>query len=291
MLDHLVAKSGTIALLGGIDTGKTSFGLSLAAAAKEKGLKTAYVDADVGQSTVGPPACIGLKFLEGLDHVDRESVADADELAFVGSTSPSGHLLPLVSGTGRLVRDAKEAGADLIIVDTSGLISGVYAEILKYHKLQLIRPDAVVGFQRGSELDPILGVLSRFLPVDVMALKVHDAVEERSIEDRVSHREERFRAYFGAPLQRWRMKTTVFMPSLQLEADLSRFDGLLVGLENGKGRCLGIGLLEFDPEEQLLRMISPVAEGATGLVLGSMRMTVEGKLLNMVTPRELFGSE
>ncbi len=289
MIEQLLAARGTIVLLGGIDTGKTSFGLTVADAARAAGLHIAYVDADVGQSTIGPPTCVGLKFCKDLEKVDSESIMQADELGFVGSNSPEGHLLPLVASTARLVNHARQAGCEMVIVDTSSFISGVYAEILKYYKLELIRPDAVVGFQRGEELDPILGVVSRFFPAEVITLKVDRAIVERSAQERLEAREASFAAYFAPPLSRWRVKTSVFMPSIPPETDLSRLHGLVVGLEDGSGKCRGIGLLEFEREEKVLRMVTSVGDGAKGLRLGSVRMTPDGKVLGRVTIRELFG--
>ncbi len=290
LTDRLLASRGTIALLGGIDTGKTSFGLGLAEAARSRGISVAYVDADIGQSTIGPATCVGLKYCNALAKVDAGTVATADELGFVGSTSPEGHLLPLVTATARLVHRAREAGCEIVIVDTSAMISGVYAEILKYHKLDLIRPASVVGFQRGEELDPILGLVHRFLPAQTTALKVDSTVLERSAEERLGSRERTLAAYFKPPLFRWRVKSTVFMPVLPPDTDLSRLDGLVVGLEDGKGRCRGIGLLEYDDRESVLRMVSSVKEGARGLRLGSVRITPEGKTLGRVTVREIFGN-
>jgi polynucleotide 5'-hydroxyl-kinase GRC3/NOL9 len=236
LIEKLIASRGTIALLGGLDTGKTGFGLSLAETARRQGISVGYVDADVGQSTIGPPTCVGLKLCDGLAKVDAATVRDADELGFVGSYSPEGHLLPLVASTARLVAHARDAGCELVIVDTSALISGVYAEILKYHKLDLIRPQSVVGFQRGEELDPILGVVNRFFPVEVTALRVEGEIVERSAEERLVEREKNFASYFTPPVYRWRVKPTVFMPTLAPDADLKRLNGLVVGLEDGAGR-------------------------------------------------------
>lgn len=291
VLEHLVAAGGTVVLLGGIDTGKTSFGLGLAEAARAAGGNVAYVDADIGQSTVGPPTCVGLKLCAELQRVDRQSVGRADALAFVGSIAPQGHLLSIVAGTARLVARARESGADLIVVDTTSAISGVYAELLKLHKIELVRPDAVVGFQRGEELEPILGSVRRFFPVPVFSLKVDPAVSERSVEERLAYREDRFRSYFHPPLTRWRVKTTVFVPTIPPELDLARLAGLVVGLEDGKGNCVGLGLLEYEQEERVLRMVSSVPEAAKGLRLGSVRMTRQGAIVGRVTLRELFGTE
>ncbi|MGH2810171.1 MAG: Clp1/GlmU family protein, partial [Actinomycetota bacterium] len=249
----------------------------------------AYVDADIGRSTVGPPACVGLKFCSHLDKVDAATVATADELAFVGATSIEGHLLPLVASTARLVQRARDEGCELIIVDTSASVSGIPAQILKYYKLELIGAAWVVGFQRGEELDPILGVISRFFPCEVTALKVDPTVLERSAEQRLSEREAAFASYFGSPLSKWRVKPTVFMPAIPPEAELARLDGLLVGLEDGAGHCPGIGLLEFLAEDDALRMVSPVAEGTRGLKLGSIRISTEGKTLGRISLAEIFG--
>lgn len=290
LIDDLITKRGTTVLLGGIDTGKTSFGLQMAEAARQQDISVVFIDSDIGQSSVGPPTTIGLKYCNDLGSVTLEGVAKADELAFVGSTSPEGHLLPLLSGTARLVEHARRAGAELIIVDTTGYISGYYAEILKYYKLEQVRPDTVVGFQRGGELEPILGIVGRFFPAEVTSLKVESAVVERSAEDRLIEREQRLANYFKQPLSRWRLKTSVFMPSIPPGVDLAALDGLVVGLEDGKGNCTGIGLLEYDQAEDFLRMAAPVDESAKGLRLGSMKLTKEGRMTGRATLRELFGN-
>jgi len=72
--------------------------------------------------------------------------------------------LQLVVATSRLV-EAARTKADIIIVDTSGVVSGVTGETLKYHKLELCRPDVVIGLQRGGELEPLVGMLRRFFPL------------------------------------------------------------------------------------------------------------------------------
>jgi polynucleotide 5'-kinase involved in rRNA processing len=287
-----------VVLLGGIDTGKTTFGLSLAEHGRSLGRSAAFVDADMTQPTVGPPSCIGLRYYHdpvaetgGSDDGPKERPTDADGLWFVGSTYPEGNLLSLATGTTRLVRRARDAGCDLIVVDLVGLVSGIAAQTLHHCTFELVRPDAVVGFQRGEELEPLLGIVRRFLAVEPTTLRVDPAVIERSALDRLAHREERLRSYFARPLARWRVRTTVFMPTVSPETDLSRFDGLVVGLEDGAGSCVGIGLLEHDPAEEVLRMVSPVSEGARGLRLGSIRMTTDGRILGRVNLREVLGTD
>jgi polynucleotide 5'-kinase involved in rRNA processing len=219
-----------------------------------------------------------------------QSLVKADHLAFVGSTSPQGHLLALAVGTRLMVERAGDEGADIVVVDTTGLVTGVYAQILKYHKVILLQPDLVVGLERGGELEPLLGIVRRFSASEMVTLPVHSQVVPTSVEQRASNREEAMRSYFAGPLQRWRVKPTVFMPSLPALFDLSTLDHLVVGLSDGKGGCLGVGYLEYLPEEGALRLISPASEGPKALILGSVRLE-DGFRARRVDLRHLFGSD
>jgi polynucleotide 5'-kinase involved in rRNA processing len=289
--ERLLAEPGVVFLLGGLDSGKTTFGVELLRRANEAGIPSALVDADVGQSTTGPPTTVGLRFCDDLPAVDRGALQAADGLAFVGSYSPRLHLLPLVAGTAKLTGRARAAGCRLIVVDTTGLVSGIYGQMLKFSKMDLVAPDWVVAFRRGGELEPILGIAERFTPASVVEIDVAGAIEERSVEERMSFREKQFASYFAEGTLRWRIKPSVFMPTLPPEFDLALLDSLVVGMEDGKGSCVGIGVLEYDQTERALRMLSPVAEGVRGLRLGSVKIDISGRSKGPVDIRQLFGSE
>lgn len=287
----MLKNPGTVLLLGGIDTGKTTFAIELLRRATESGIPAAFVDADIGQPTVGPPTTVGLKLCAGISELTTETMRDADVLSFVGSISPRGHLLPLVTGTARLTSEAKNAGCRLIVVDTTGYVSGIYGQMLKFHKMTLIGPEFVIAFERGGELEPVVGLASRFTPADVLEVDVSPQVVPRSVDDRMTFREQKFAAYFAAGVSRWRVKPTVFMPTLPPEFDLALLDSMVVGMEDGKGACVGIGVLEYDASEDMLRMVSPVSEGVRGLRLGSVRIDIEGRSKGPVDLRELFRTE
>ena len=290
VVDRIAESGGVVVLVGGIDSGKTTLGRAIARAGSLAGRTVGFIDADLGQKTVGPPACVGLRMVRGEGDLEAGEGTEPDELSFVGSTSPQGQLLPLVVGTGLLQLRATELGADLVVVDTSGLVSGVYGQILKFHKIELLRPDVVIGLARGEELDPLLGIVRRFFPTDVVTLQVHPDVRSTSVEERAKRREEAMRAYFGDSQQRWKVKPTVFMPALPALFDHAQLDRLLVGMSDGQGRTLGIGFLEHSAEDGVLRLISPVADAPTALKLGSVRLDPDFRV-RRVDLRNLFGTD
>ena len=285
-----VSRRGVIMLLGGLDSGKTSLARRIAEAGLEQDLTVGMLDADVGQSTVGPPTTVGLRVCRSTKDLEPESLSRADHVAFVGSTSPQGHLLPLVAGTRMLLDRARTDGADLVVVDTTGLVSGVYGQILKFHKTALLQPELVIGLARGEELEPLLGVIRRFFAAEVLALQVHQNVVPTSVERRALNREEAMRTYFAEPLQRWRVKPTVFVPALPDLFELAALDRVLVGLSDGKGECIGVGYLEHLVDEGALRLVSPVPEAPKALILGSVRLE-DGFRAKRVDLRNLLGSD
>ncbi|MEA2460406.1 MAG: polynucleotide 5-hydroxyl-kinase [Actinomycetota bacterium] len=289
--ERLLSRLGLVFLLGGIDTGKSTFAVELLKRAADRGIPSALVDADTVQSTVGPPTTVGLKFLGADASFSPENLRHADGLGFVGSHIPKGHLLPLVTNTGKLAQRARREGAELIVVDTTSLVTGIYGQTLKFFKMDLLQPDVVVAFERGGELEPVVGVAERFTPAEVIEVEVSPNVVMRTVEERIAFREAQFAAYFAEGTSRWRVKPVVFMPTLPPEFDLALLDDLVVGMEDGKGSCPGIGVLEYDAGEDILRMISPVSAGVRGLRLGSVRIDTSGRSKGPVDLRHLFGSE
>lgn len=274
-------------MIGAPDTGKTTFSRILIESALSSRRSVAYVDSDLAYPTVGPPTCVGLKLLRTTD--DLGTLARADNLRFVGEIAPDRFRLPQVAAVASLV-DSARAEADLIVVDTSGTISGVTGQALKYHKVELTRPDVVVAFQRGSEMEPLVGLLRRFLSANVLTVAAPTGVIPMSPEERMELRASRFVAALSEPLQRWSVRPTVFAPSLPAGFDLSRLDRLIVGVHDRTGRCLGLGVLEF--EETGLRLRTSFADGMAGLRIGSARLDPEHFHTTTVNLREvMFGLE
>ncbi len=291
LVDEAVRTKRTVMLVGGLDTGKSTLSRHLLEAAVAARRPCAYVDADLGQKTVGPPATMSLRFVRSAEDLAPGRFEREDALAFVGALSPQGHLVPVITAIASLHRRAVEGGADFVVVDTSGMVSGVSGQILKYHKVELLRPDLVVGLQRGEEILPLLGVIQRFFATEVVPLGVHPDVRPTTVDERAVHRERAMASYFErGELHRFRVKPTVFMPALPPLFELVQLHRLLVGLSDGAGGTTGLGYLEHLPDEGALRLISPVAEGPKALRLGSVRLE-ERFNAKRVDLRNLFGSE
>jgi polynucleotide 5'-hydroxyl-kinase GRC3/NOL9 len=285
LVDRAAREARTVLFVGGLDSGKSSMARAIAAHALRLGRSVAYLDADVSQKTVGPPGTVGLKHIRDADDLTHDRMAEADAIGFVGSTSPQDHLLPLVGALARLRERAHAEGAELVVVDTGGEVSGIRGQLVKYYKVDTLEPDLVVALQRGEELEPIVGVVERFFGVEVVRLGIHPAVVPTTVDERMARREESMRRYFDGPLQRFRVRPTVFMPSLP-----PLFDLLLVGLSDGEGGFTGIGYLEPVSGNGGLRLISPVADPPKALRLGSVRLE-ESFRAKRVDLRNLFGTE
>jgi polynucleotide 5'-hydroxyl-kinase GRC3/NOL9 len=291
LVDRAARHAHTVLFIGGMDAGKSTLARATAAFALRVGRSVAYVDADVAQKTVGPPATVGMRHIRAADDLTLDSMAEADALGFVGSISPQDHLVPLAGALQRLRERARREGADLVVVDTGGEIGGIRGQLLNYYEVDVLEPDLVVGLTRGEDLEPILGIIDRFFGVETATAPVHPDVVSTGVEERMAQRTKMMARYFDrGPLQRFRVRPTVFMPTLPPLFDLTSLDRLLVGLSDGAGGFTGLGVLELVPEDGGLRLLSPVADPPKALRLGSVRLEDDYRA-KRVDLRNLFGTE
>jgi len=270
-------------LIGAPGTGKTTLAKLLVLDAIDAGRSVAYVDGDVASTVAGPPGCVGLKFVTSA--ADLDPGVPPAEMRFVGSTSPQGVVLPHVVAVGSLV-DIARPRADLVILDTSSVVVGVVGQTLKYHLWELAQPVLGVALERGEELEPIIGMLRRFLSAKIATVEPPSDAPPPSPTERHARQADAFRDALAAPLQRWRVQTTVFAPTLPAEFDLNRLDGMLVGVQDDEGRCLGLGVVES--VDGVLRVATHHGEAMRGLRLGSLRVDLETFDTQRVRLRQLI---
>jgi polynucleotide 5'-hydroxyl-kinase GRC3/NOL9 len=187
-------------VMGGVDAGKTTLCAYLANALCERGARTAVVDADVGQSDVGPPSTIGWGLVERpVEHLWDVPCCGC---YFVGSTTPVGLLLPTVIGAKKMTDAALHAGAEVIIVDTTGLVQGSLGRELKSRKIETLMPSLVLALQRQTELEHILRGWENSARVELLRLSVSEQANHKSPSQRQVTREEKFRQHFAAAQSR-----------------------------------------------------------------------------------------
>lgn len=190
---EVLPRAKLIILVGAVDTGKSTMTAYLASAAFRFGYRTAVVDADVGQSEVGPPGTVGMGLLrQPVTHLQEVPLA---AFYFVGATTPRGHVVAAVVGTKRMVEEAFALGAERVIVNTTGLVGGNLGRTLKYQKVALLQPEAIIGLARGSEIEPLLKTWEA-MGFPVYRLGVAPGVRRRSFEMRAAFREKRWREFF-----------------------------------------------------------------------------------------------
>lgn len=187
-------------LLGGSDVGKSTFCRALAQKGLSAGRKTAVVDTDVGQSSLGLPGTVTLVISDSPGECGAQSAErrawGSRTLFFVGAVSPRDCLMNQLVATARACQAAWEAGTELIIVDTTGYISAPEGALLKRAKIDTIRPDAVVALPHRNELQCILGAYAGSAFPRVVVLPPSPRASGRKRETRRKARQERFRDYF-----------------------------------------------------------------------------------------------
>ncbi|MFH0812785.1 MAG: Clp1/GlmU family protein [Pseudomonadota bacterium] len=191
-----VAKDARITMvIGASDTGKTTLVKYLATAISNAGHTCGIIDADMGQSEIGPPTTIGLGGIyEPIKSIHQVEVSG---IYFVGSISPKGYLLPTVIGTKKMVDRAVRMGFDRILIDTTGLVQGPLGQTLKGYKIELIEPDLLIFLQRQSECMPIIKRFRSTSQPQILVLCPSHQVSTKSPAKRKEYRERALISYFS----------------------------------------------------------------------------------------------
>ncbi|MDE0482474.1 MAG: Clp1/GlmU family protein [Candidatus Poribacteria bacterium] len=227
----IVMPNQRVLVLGTSDAGKSTFCRYLTDYACKASLKVAFVDADVGQSQIGPPTTIGMKLFEPSsegaeshlpfgghenDTTDQENsnmkseqigntqknrsdelYHKADVFYFVGALSPQRNLLPILTGTRLMVDAGLNAGADFTVIDTTGYVHDGAAVALKQQKIDLIRPHHLVCIGRSKDLERIVACYNDLNFLTIHYLPPHKLVRTKSSEARKRNRKAKFEAYFA----------------------------------------------------------------------------------------------
>lgn len=185
-----LAKPVSVMVVGGVDSGKTSLCTYLANRALKEKRRVTIIDADLGQSDVGPPSTIGSCRLT--KPVIDPFEMGADNICFIGATSPSGVMSKVIEGITSMIDRTTKRGVDVLIINTDGWIEGEDAVRYKIALAKQVKPNLLVGIQEQSELTFLLGALTE---TQKLAVESSSAVRKRDREERKLLRELGYKKY------------------------------------------------------------------------------------------------
>ena len=192
--NKILKDRGAVLVLGATDTGKSICTLLFANFWAKHGRKVGIVDVDMGQSDLGPPTTMGMVLINKPTKSLKEF--STDSLYFIGSTSPLNYFLPTICGTKKLIDEGKKKGAEIIIVDTTGLVKGNPGRTLKENMIDIISPSHIIALQREDELEHILKNINLTDGIVIHRLSPCTEVKRKTYFQRREAREEKFRKYF-----------------------------------------------------------------------------------------------
>ena len=262
LVETIHRKKGSALILGASDTGKSTLAHFLVTRLCEMGNMVVLVDGDIGQSVLGPPTTIGFALFESPPSTMENAEAAASY--FVGSTSPRGHMLEMLVGIKRIADRAAQLQPGIIIIDTTGFVTGEVAWELKFQKVDLLKPAHLIGLQRRREMEGILRP-HQFRPdMTIYRLKTPEKVRAKSPDQRRSNRSRKFAAYFREVklYQRSLGEIRVVNP-FKVRYRGRGLDGVLIGLNDGENFNIGLGILEnMDVHRGTISFVAPELDPA-----------------------------
>lgn len=240
-------------MVGAPDVGKSTFSRYIFESVQAKSGRAAYLDGDPGQGSLGPPTTMTL----ATGVLEREEPPTSGQVfrVFVGAVSPTGHMLQVLVGAARLARAAYDAGAQVVIYDTTGLIDPAQGGArLKQSKVDLLRPSVIFAIQQKKELEYLLRPLRHSSRTHVVEMRPSPAAQWRDPPTRRAYRAERFARYFADARSltvHWSQMPVFPAPDFSLNR--------LVALEDREGFALGLGIVtQFEPKSMKMTLWTPL---------------------------------
>jgi len=250
----------SVLILGGIDSGKTSFSVYLANVALRKGWKISILDCDLGQSDLGPPGTIGLSFVNK-PFTDLFTLFP-DESIFVGVTSPSEVTDEVIKAAVKLKNVAFSNGKYLLITNTDGWVEGEDAVEYKVKLIEALNPDYIVAIQASGELEPIISSVEERT---VISVKPPEKTRRRDKETR------RFLRGFAYKKHLKGSRTRIFpLKWIQVEGSINLSSRVTEHLKERIEEILGEEILYCEEKSECLLIVT---EKDTCLDVERLKMT------------------
>ncbi|MEM2009575.1 MAG: Clp1/GlmU family protein [Thermosphaera sp.] len=188
--------SGVVMLVGGTDSGKSSFATLLSNHLIKAGKEPAVLDADVGQSNIGPPAFISIgKVREPVLWIGE---VKPEAMRFIGDVKPHVNTWKIIYGSKELVNRYQPGGGRVVIVDTDGWVKDEKGLRYKLAFASTLKPDILIVF--GGDIAPYFRRLEK-LGISIFEFEVSPTRRVRSRDERRMLRSMSYREYlYNAPI-------------------------------------------------------------------------------------------
>jgi polynucleotide 5'-hydroxyl-kinase GRC3/NOL9 len=274
---------GIVVVIGGADTGKTTLCTFLSNYLLSENRQVAVVDADIGQTDLGPPTTMAAG--EVKTKVTNLSQIKPSERLFIGLTSPGHAKGKVVRGIKRLVGYHAKPGK-MVIVNTDGWVSGSEAALYKLRMLDELHPDITLGIG-DDDISPILQAGNR----TTLLVGSPDTIKERTRVDRRELRSLGYQKYLdGASLRTFRMNGVKLHHRMATEGlDLGRvsrswLDNLkdtIIGFLDADDLLQEIGILKhIVPSTRTVKIWSRISSVPAKIEIGEVRLNNDGRELS-----------
>jgi len=274
LLDRGLIKKGLCLILGSTDTGKTTL---IAALAKHPAKKNAVgiVDADIGQSHIGPPATVGWSVVEKAEFDFSQLTCRG--MSFVGDVSPTGHLLQLTEGIFQCAKLTSRA-SDIVIIDTPGFISGPAACALWWTVQRILQPDLILAVERNDDLKNIIDGLQH-INSKIERIQSPAEIPTKSPQQRQGYRREQFIKYFqNSQLYNIGLKDVSIQTSGRM--DYQSLVNRLISLRDKNGIDISLGLIkkwQKDSDSLVVRAPNIDTRRIRCLVIGDVTIEIDNE--------------
>jgi len=276
-------EEGTAVVIGGGDAGKTTLCTFLANSLLSEGRRVAVVDADIGQTDLGPPTTMAAADITR--HAVNLSEVEPSERLFIGLTSPG-------RVKGKVIRSVKRLAAfhagrrKLVIVNTDGWVKGSEAVTYKVQMLNELKPEIALGIGSTDDTSQILQAAN----FTALLAGSPDIIKERTQVDRRELRALGYQKYLaGASVKVFQSDGTGVQSALSSEAlNLSRLsrsqvEGLkdaIVGFLDADGLLQEIGILkDIIPSTATVKVWSRIAVTPSKIEIGGVKLSDDGREL------------
>jgi ribonuclease BN (tRNA processing enzyme)/polynucleotide 5'-kinase involved in rRNA processing len=256
---ELASGPGAVVFLGRPGRGKSTLVRAVTEALAAAGAETSLLAADPGQPAHGPPAAFAL--------------ASPSRISFLGSIDP---MAVRLTAMGELVRmaavfRAARPGASLL-VDACGLVANAIGREWAVRQVEAVAATHVVVLERAAapgeatELAELVRLLQGRKALRLLRVTAHPEAKSPSTAARRKRRGQALTAWLEGCVERTvDLDTVALVGAPERGVQPGDWEGRLVGLLDGEGVTLGIGVVAM-AEGQLLRVRTNAFEGVPSVL-------------------------